>query len=66
MTDPDRDFLAVQIGGEGHDRRLGLAAQYLMLFGINVFDVQENQVGNRHQTVEAVKDSRGIRLECDA
>ena len=52
MTDPNRDLFFFQITCKGKNRPLRLSAELLMLCGVNVLDVQENQICDLHEPVK--------------
>ena len=66
MADPNRNSFALQVGGKGQHRGLGLRAEDLVLHGIDVLDVKEHQICHSGQAVKLGQDSRRIRPEGDA
>ena len=52
MADPERDVFALQILREREDALIAVAGQFPVRVGIDVLNVQHDQVGHVHQRVE--------------
>ena len=66
MTDPHIDMLLVQICRKLQDVCVRLAGKLLVVFGVDVLDVEHHEVGQRHQAVHFLHKDRAVRIEGDA
>ena len=66
MAYPHIHMIFIQVSGKGQDAVIGLGRQFLVLFRVDMLNVQHYQVGQCHQAVQFFNPCRVIRFKSDA